>query len=76
MAHELGHFLGLYHPTEMNGVTQDTISDTPTCSFDPDDWAQIGACPTVTNIMFPTLTPFMEQISDGQCFVVRANQGL
>ena len=31
-AHETGHFLGLYHPTEKDGDVHDIISDTPECS--------------------------------------------
>jgi hypothetical protein len=31
-AHETGHFLGLSHPTEMEGADFDTIADTPKCS--------------------------------------------
>ena len=30
--HEMGHFLGLYHLIEKNGVQFDPISDTPECS--------------------------------------------
>jgi len=32
MAHEVGHYLGLYHTTEDNGVIFDPISDTPECN--------------------------------------------
>lgn len=31
IVHESGHYLGLYHPTESDGVTHDPIPDTPTC---------------------------------------------
>jgi hypothetical protein len=30
-AHEMGHFLGLYHETESDGTLFDPLSDTPTC---------------------------------------------
>ena len=30
-AHELGHFLGLYHVTEQTGTLFDPLQDTPTC---------------------------------------------
>jgi hypothetical protein len=30
-AHETGHFLGLYHPTESYGTAFDPVADTPTC---------------------------------------------
>ncbi len=32
MAHELGHYLGLFHTTERSGRLFDPISDTPECS--------------------------------------------
>lgn len=31
MAHEAGHFLGLWHTTEQNGTNFDPLSDTPEC---------------------------------------------
>ncbi len=30
-AHESGHYLGLYHPTESSGASFDPLSDTPRC---------------------------------------------
>ncbi len=41
MAHETGHWLGLFHPTEATGNLYDAIDDTPTCppQLDRnDDW--------------------------------------
>jgi hypothetical protein len=35
-AHETGHFLGLYHPTESSGDRFDPISDTPECPISQD----------------------------------------
>jgi hypothetical protein len=32
IAHETGHYLGLYHTTEMNGYRFDPLSGTPTCA--------------------------------------------
>ena len=32
VAHEVGHYLGLYHPTESGGTIFDALSDTPTCA--------------------------------------------
>ena len=29
--HEMGHFLGLFHPSESNGILFDPITDTPQC---------------------------------------------
>ncbi len=76
MAHELGHFFGLFHPTERNGFTQDPIDDTDTCTFDPDDFWEMMRCRTYWNIMFPLATGEADEISDGQCFVVRNHQAL
>lgn len=36
-AHELGHYLGLYHPTETNFVDHDSLGDTLECTLDDDD---------------------------------------
>jgi hypothetical protein len=39
LAHEMGHMLGLYHPTESDGTVFDPIDDTPECDaadFDVD----------------------------------------
>jgi hypothetical protein len=44
VAHEGGHFLGLYHTTEEDHSLSDPIPDTPTCNND--------GCPDQDNIMF------------------------
>lgn len=36
IAHEVGHFMGLFHPTEKDGSGHDPLSDTPECTSDPD----------------------------------------
>lgn len=38
VSHEVGHFLGLFHPTELDGSSVEPIADTPECdpSFDVD----------------------------------------
>jgi hypothetical protein len=76
LAHEVGHFFGLFHPTEMDGATQDPISDTPTCDFDPEDPWGLGDCDSLDNVMFPAMTLEMDQLTEGQCFVVRGYQGV
>jgi hypothetical protein len=42
LAHELGHFLGLWHPNELNGKILDPLADTPECT-PADDADQNGA---------------------------------
>jgi hypothetical protein len=47
-AHEIGHYLGLYHTTETNLLGEDPLSDTPRCN-EPD----LRACPDWDYEMFP-----------------------
>lgn len=39
LAHEIGHYLGLYHPSESDGTMHDPLSDTGECGtqYDTDD---------------------------------------
>jgi len=50
--HEMGHFLGLFHTTESNGIDHDPISDTPECSFTTAN--QCGKQYGADNLMFRT----------------------
>lgn len=60
MVHEMGHFGGLSHTTEINddtmpdaGAFYDPLADTPLC--DGGVTAEsIDTCPDISNIMFPT----------------------
>lgn len=36
LAHELGHYLGLFHTSEQNGCVNDVLEDTPACVPDDD----------------------------------------
>ncbi len=36
LAHELFHFMGLFHPTSKDGAETDPLSDTPTCPLSAD----------------------------------------
>ena len=48
MAHEAGHYLGLFHPVETSYALWDALDDTPEC----DDSAACAAA-LGTNLMFP-----------------------
>ncbi len=48
MAHEVGHFIGLFHPVEVTWETWDVLDDTPTCESEFDCILELG-----TNLMFP-----------------------
>lgn len=68
-AHELGHFLGLRHTSELDG-RWDLISDTPDCPPGVDE----GSCPDRDNLMFPRfpLRPNLG-LTSGQIDVVQRN---
>jgi hypothetical protein len=50
LAHEVGHFLGLNHTTELEGGFADPLPDTPRCTGI--DINQLEACPDYENVMF------------------------
>lgn len=57
MAHEGGHFLGLFHPTENDLSGQDPLGDTPVCSDSDGDGSLTSAeCAGSgsENVMWPT----------------------
>jgi len=68
-AHEVGHFLGLRHTTELDG-TADPIADTPSCP----SRTELEACPDYRNLMFPRfpLDPGLT-LTAGQIAVIRRN---
>ena len=57
MAHEAGHYLGLFHPVEANWVSFDAYADTATCSSRVECIKLLG-----TNLMFP-----LQLCGDGVC---------
>jgi len=68
LAHEIGHYLGLFHPSEANGCVRDVLADTPECLIEHDvdgDGLEISDCVDrgSDNLMFfarntgTTLTP-------------------
>ncbi len=48
MAHEVGHYLGLFHPVETTWETWDVLDDTPTCDTEFECVEELG-----DNLMFP-----------------------
>ena len=70
MAHEVGHYLGLFHTTEQNQRSTDPIADTPDCR-------NVGnfptGCPDWTNLMFPLAGPDHLDVSAEQASVIRSN---
>jgi len=65
IAHETGHFMGLYHTTEADGVTSDPIPDTPSCSG-------TGCTSSFSkNIMTPGGGSSRIDVSEGQAFVLK-----
>jgi hypothetical protein len=68
-AHELGHYLGLFHTTGSDLVTFDPIDDTAECPADqfPFD------CPDFENLMFPFADPAARRLTPGQAFSLGAH---
>ncbi len=67
LAHEVGHYLGLFHTSEQNGQMFDPILDTPTCG-------RIAAdCPDISNLMFPFASALNTEISPDQAFVLKVS---
>ena len=77
MAHEGGHFLGLYHTTEKAGDQHDSLTDTPECpaSADADASGTLSASECAgqggENVMFWTLTSGTASMSTDQSWVLR-----
>ena len=72
LAHELGHFLGLFHTTEQFGGGVDHLADTPECAGISRD--TLPECPDFDNLMFPIAAPRTDLIlSEGQTTILRAN---
>jgi len=64
-AHEIGHYLGLYHTSERDGSAHDPIADTPECA------AGDSACPDAENVMFWTGGGSRHLMTAGQGAVMR-----
>ncbi len=72
LAHELGHYLGLFHTTEQSGGQFDQLDDTERCSTIEN--GNLAACADYNNLMFPiaAIRNTLE-LSDGQVSIIRAN---
>lgn len=71
IAHELGHFLGLFHTSEIGGVSFDPLGDTPQCGSSR--WGNPASCPDIESLMFPFANPNGRRISADQQSVLQAN---
>ena len=69
--HEMGHFLGLFHTTERNGIEHDPISDTPECSFTNAN--QCGQQYGADNLMYwsPWSGGNQDKLTEGQVYVLK-----
>ena len=77
MAHETGHFLGLFHPVETDYDLFDAIDDTSECSLRTECEDLLGS-----NLMFPyPVCTFascvtQDQLTSGQSDVLQQNVGV
>ena len=69
MAHEVGHYLGLFHTTETNGSSLEPLMDTPQCARG--DFPR--NCPDLNNLMFPLAGITHTDVSANQGSVILAN---
>lgn len=76
MAHEGGHWLGLWHTTEQNGALHDPLSDTPECPAsrdgDKDQIVTSSECQGAgaDHLMFWQAGPTAAKLSGNQGFVL------
>ena len=59
LAHEVGHYLGLFHTAEKDGMLYDTLDDTP---------EDAGG-----NFMFWSYSPEQTEISEDQSHILRSH---
>lgn len=69
LAHEVGHWLGLFHTSEQGGFGHDPLDDTPECS-DPNN---ATACGDWGNLMFPFAAAGNTVVTPNQGSVLLAN---
>jgi len=68
MAHEVGHYLGLFHTSEQFGAGFDPLGDTPECRRNFP-----AGCPDLDNLMFPLAGIAHREMSEDQAWQVRVN---
>jgi hypothetical protein len=71
LAHEIGHYLGLFHTSEQQGQAFDPLSDTQECASWL--WSDPGSCPDLNNLMFPFAGVQHARVSNQQGQVVHYN---
>ena len=71
IAHEGGHYLGLFHTTEAQALAADPVGDTPECPAPA--WNDPRRCPDAGNLMFPFADAGGEDLTAGQTDVLHAN---
>ena len=78
ISHELGHFMGLWHPMESDGSLMDGIGDTAGCTPPPGTLLYTAdVCPQAAkNLMFWAYDPKALQVSAGQTVVCRRHPSL
>ncbi|WP_438030803.1 hypothetical protein [Sorangium sp. So ce233] len=70
LRHELGHFTGLFHTTEIEPAFADPLDDTARCD---DALELLELCPDYDNIMFPTGGDFSGKMTPQQTTIVQAS---
>lgn len=70
LSHEVGHFLGLRHTSELTGGERDPITDTEECP----PGTEISSCPDFRNLMFPNFPLANDlELTPGQVAVLRGS---
>lgn len=68
LAHEVGHYLGLFHTSEQGGAGFDPLDDTPECRRNFP-----AGCPDLNNLMFPLAGISHTEVSEDQAWQIQVN---